>query len=173
MAVSMIAVLGVRAETLVVDKEKSRIAVDAKATGHAFTGVLDDFDVKVSGNGQSLAPTGVKLSWKFADLKTGDTDRDAAMLKWLGGGGPEGSFKFTKAWTDGGVTYAQGDLVIHGTTKTVAFPYKAKREGDKVTIDGTAQINYEDFGLPIVRAMLVMTVKPELVVTFHLVGSVR
>jgi polyisoprenoid-binding protein YceI len=159
------------AAELKVDKAQSRIEVDARATGHSFSGKLDDFDAKITGDEATLKPSAVKLSWKFADLKTGDTDRDAAMLKWLGSTGTTGGFKFTKMWTDKGKNFAQGELTIHGVSKTIAFPYTATTTGKVVVIDGAAAMNYEDFGLPIVRAMAIMTVKPELVVRFHLVGT--
>jgi polyisoprenoid-binding protein YceI len=158
------------AGTLAVDKAKSRIQVDAKATGHDFTGTLDDFEAAIAGDPGSLAPTAVKLSWKFADLKTGDVKRDAEMLKWLGKG-PQGSFSFIKTWQDKGTDHAQGKLTIHGISKVIAFPYTAKKDGNWVTIDGTASLDYQDFGLPIVRAMAVMTVNPKLTVRFHLVGE--
>jgi polyisoprenoid-binding protein YceI len=161
------------AGTLEIDKGKSRIQVDAKATGHAFTGTLDNFTAKVTGDDATLAPTGVDLSWKFSDLKTGDNERDQAMVKWLGGRGPEGSFKFIKMWTDKGQNYAQGTLKIHGISKTIAFPYTAKKEGKWVTIDGTAALDYYDFGLPLIRSMAVMTVNPKLAVRFHLVGEAK
>jgi len=165
------ATLPASAASLKVDKERSRIQVDAKATGHTFTGTLADYQATVSGNESTLEPTGVKLTWKFSDLKTGEEKRDKEMIQWLGGGGPTGSFEFNKTWKDGGKTYAQGTLKIHGVSKTIAFPYTAKRSGDWVTIDGTASLDYTDFGLPIISTMAVMKVNPVLSVRFHLVGK--
>jgi polyisoprenoid-binding protein YceI len=161
------------AGTLKVDKAKSRIQVDAKATGHEFTGTLSDYTAKVTGDDSALAPTAVDLTWKFSDLKTAEEKRDKEMIKWLGGGAPEGSFTFTKTWTDKGNTYAMGDLKIHGISKAISFPYTAKKEGTWMTIDGTASLDYQDFGLPIIRNMAVMTVNPKLSVRFHLVGEVK
>jgi polyisoprenoid-binding protein YceI len=161
------------AGTLKLDKSASRIQVDAKATGHSFTGTLADFTATIRGDQATLTPTGVDLSWKFTDLKTQDDKRDKEMLKWLGGGTPTGSFTFTKTWTDKGTTYAMGKLKIHGVSKSIGFPYSAKKEGGKVTIDGTATFSYQDFDLPIIRAMAVMTVNPKLTVSFHLVGEAQ
>jgi polyisoprenoid-binding protein YceI len=160
------------AEMLKVDKERSRIQVDAKATGHAFTGTLGDYQATVKGDAATLQPTAVKLTWKFADLKTGDGGRDAEMIKWLGGGAPEGSFEFTKTWEDKGQHYAQGKLTIKGVSKSIGFPYTAAKDGGWVTIDATVGMNYEDFGLPLIRK-LVMTVQPGLSVRIHLVGKVE
>ena len=38
------------AGTLAIDKGKSQIKVDAKATGHSFAGTLSDFTAKVTGD---------------------------------------------------------------------------------------------------------------------------
>ena len=161
------------AGTLKVDKAKSRIQVDVKATGHEFTGTLSDFTAKVTGDDSALTPTAVDLTWKFSDLKTAEEKRDKEMIKWLGGGAPEGSFTFIKTWSDKGTTYAMGQLKIHGISKAISFPYTAKKEGTWVTIDGTASLDYQDFGLPIIRTMAVMTVNPKLAVRFHLVGEAK
>ena len=159
------------ADVLEVDKTKSRIHVDGKSTGHSFTGTLDDYTAKVSGDAKSLKPTAFQLDWKFSDLKTADKKRDKNMLEWLGGGTPKGSFKFVKIWEQNGKRYAQGEIAIHGVSKTISFPYTVKREGSWITIDGTASLNYEDFKLPIIRSLAVMTVDPKLSVRFHVVGE--
>jgi len=165
---------GAWAETLEVNQANSRIQVDAKATGHHFTGELKDYSATVSGNAQTNEPTAFSLSWDFNDLKTGDEKRDKEMIKWLGGGHPKGTFTFTKSWTDGkGKLHGQGELTIHGVSKTVSFPYSVNREGDHVTIDGTANMDYQNFSLPIIRSMAVMTVDPKLTVRFHIVGQLK
>jgi polyisoprenoid-binding protein YceI len=161
------------ADTLKVDKAKSRIQVDAKATGHEFTGTLSDYSAKVTGDSTTLKPTGVDLTWKFSDLKTGEEKRDKEMIQWLGGGAPAGSFTFTKTWSDKGQAYAMGNLKIHGITKAISFPYTVKKDGGWVTIDGTATLDYQNFGLPVIRTMAVMTVNPKLTVRFHLVGLAK
>jgi len=159
------------AATLKVDKTKSRIQVDGKSTGHTFTGTLEDYTARVSGNVQDLEPSSFTLSWEFNDLKTEDEKRDKNMIKWLGGGMPKGSFKFLKTWEKAGTKYAQGEIKINGVSKKIDFPYTVKKEGDWITIDGTAKLDYEDFKLPIIRALAVMTVDPELTVRFHIVGE--
>lgn len=162
------------AAPLEVDKDRSRIQVDAEATGHKFTGTLKDYTASVSGEPSSLEPDGFELKWSFKDLDTDDAKRDAEMIKWLGGGDPQGNFKFTKSWTgkDGG-QQAMGTLTIHGISKEITFPYTAKKDGDWVTISGQVTMDYQNFSLPIIRAMAVMTVDPQLVVRFHVVGKVK
>jgi polyisoprenoid-binding protein YceI len=166
--------LAVSAATLEVDKTRSKIQVDAKATGHAFTGTLKAYTVKATGDEAKLKPDSLELSWNFTDLDTDDDGRDAEMIKWLGGGTPKGTFKFVKFWTDkAGVDNAQGTLTIHGVSKTVYFPFAVKQDGEWVTATGKVEMDYKDFGLPLVRAMVVMTVDPKVVVNFQIVGKVK
>lgn len=163
-----------RAATLEVDKGRSRIQVDAKATGHKFTGTLKDYTASVSGDASSLKPEGFELKWNFKDLDTDDAKREAEMIKWLGGGNPKGGFKFARSWTGkDGKQQGMGTLTIHGVTKEITFPYTASKDGDWVTIDGQVSMDYQNFKLPIIRAMMVMTVDPQLVVRFHVVGKVK
>lgn len=173
-ATLLCSMLAVPAATLEVDKTRSKIQVDAKATGHAFTGTLKAYTLKATGDVAKLKPGSLELSWSFSDLDTADDGRDAEMIKWLGGGAPKGSFKFVKFWTDkDGVDHAAGTLTIHGIAKTVYFPFTVKKDGEWVTASGQLEMDYTDFGLPVVRAMLVMTVDPKLVVKFQLVGKVK
>lgn len=163
-----------RSAPLELDTTRSRIQVDAKATGHAFGGTLKKFTASVAGNSDSLAPSAFTLTWNFKDLDTDNDKRDAQMLKWLGGDQAQGSFKFTKAWTDAkGVSHAQGKLTINQISKTISFPYTATKEGDWVTIHGEASLDYQNFELPIIRSMAVMTVDPKLTVRFHVVGKIK
>lgn len=163
------------AASLDVDGAKSRLTVDAKATGHTFSGRVEKFTAKVNGDVATMAPQAVDLSWDFADLKTGEGDRDKKMLEWLEHGKtPKGSFRMTKAWTDKqGKTWLQGDLSIHGVKKSLAFPYTVKKDGKRVAIDGSVWIDHQNFGLPIIKSMVVMTVDPKLKIGFHLEGEVK
>jgi polyisoprenoid-binding protein YceI len=162
------------AGSLAVDTEKCRIQVDIRATGHGFTADLKKFTAKVAGDETTLQPTTFDLDWSFKDLDSDNDDRDKQMVDWLGGGEPKGSFQFVKSWTDAkGATYAEGKLTINKTTKTISFPYTAKKDGSWVTISGKATMDYEDFGLPIIRSMGLLKVAPELIVRFHVVGKVE
>lgn len=163
-----------RAETLEVDLTRSLIQVDISATGHNFTGALKKYSAKASADANSLAPSSFGLQWSFKDFDTDNAKRDQEMIKWLGGGDPKGSFAFTKSWTDkSGKTFAMGSLTINGVSKTVSFPYTVKKEGSWVTVDGTAVLDYENYNLPIIRSMAVMTVDPKLKVRLHVVGQMK
>ena len=164
----------VSAAKMDVDQGRSRIQVDASATGHSFTGTLDKYTIAAAGNSATNRPESLSLTWNFSDLKTADEKRDKEMIKWLGGGKPTGSFKFTKSWgeTSTGGT-AQGVLTIHGVSKTVAFPYTVTNKDGWVTLGGKVSMDYKDFKLPLIRSMAVMTVDPKLVIRFHVVGKLK
>jgi polyisoprenoid-binding protein YceI len=163
------------ADTFVIDKSRSSIAVDAKATNHRFTGTLKDFDVKITGLRKSLVPTKVELKWDFKNLDTADKKRDRNMLKWLEyGKKPTGSFVMTKWIDDGkGNTFTRGNITIHGVKKEITFPCKVSRNGKTITAAGNAQLTYTDFGLPHIRQLVVLTVNPKLSIRFTLVGTSR
>ncbi len=170
-AIALIA--AAQAASLEVDKGRSRIQVDAKATGHSFTGTLKDYSATVSGDASTLKPQSFVLEWRFKNLDTNDKKRDAEMLHWLQNQEAKGSFKFDKSWTEKDGLHAMGTLTIHGVSKTVSFPYTVGKEGDWVTIDGDVWLDYQNFKLPVIRAMAVMTVDPKLHVRFHIVGKVK
>ncbi len=168
------AVAAAQADTLEVDSARSRIQVDAKATGHEFTGDLTKYTLKAQGDAASGKPSDLTLAWDFNDLKTADEKRDKEMIRWLGGGKPKGSFEFVKSWDENpGGGKAQGTLMINGVSKTVSFPYTIKRAGEWLTLDGKVSMDYQNFKLPLIRAMALMTVDPKLVIRFHVVGKVK
>jgi len=43
---------------------------------------------------------------------------------------------------------ATGDLMLHGTTKSVTFPVKALRQGSTISVNGSIPINFPDWGIP-------------------------
>lgn len=166
------AVSHLTAATLTVDQTRSAITVDAKATAHSFRGKLTKFNATVSGDPVSMKPSVVALDWDFSDLKTGEAKRDSEMLKWLGQ--TKGSFRMTKSWVDAdGKSWVQGNLKIHGVSQSISFPMKATRKGDQMTVDGAVWIDYQNFSLPIIRNMAVMTVDPKLKISFHLEGDIK
>jgi hypothetical protein len=50
------------------------------------------------------------------------------------------------------------------------FPVSFLIEGPLYAIDGEVMLDYRDFGLPIIRKFLILTVDPRLRVRFHLQG---
>jgi polyisoprenoid-binding protein YceI len=107
-------------------------------------------------------------------LKSGIERRDEHMLKWLAySQNPTATFRL-KSWKqEGEDSFAVGELSIHGVQKEIQMPVKIKRKGNQYEIDGTANLDYQDFGLPKIRSALVFSVNPHLRVQFHLVSKAQ
>ena len=165
----------VRAGEFLVDKAKSSIEVDVKATGHDFTAKLNKYKIKVTGSASKAHPDTVKLTWNFKDLVSAKADRDKEMLHWLEHAKlPSGSFtlsSFTKR-TDGRM-WAKGNLKIHGISKVVQFPVASTRKGKSLTVSGSVKIDHQNFGLKKIRKVLLLTVDPVVNIRFKLHGTIK
>jgi polyisoprenoid-binding protein YceI len=159
------------AAPLEIDYKQSKIDVAVTATIDSFVGHLDKYNASVDCGATNL-PTQAKVTFNFGDLKTGKTDRDAEMLKWLEyTTTPTATFTLT-GWKQSGTTnLALGELTIHGVKKNIEMPVAVKDTAGNWDIAGTADFDYRDFNLPKIRKMLMLVVDPHLTVTFHLVGK--
>lgn len=160
------------AAPLTIDFQASTIDVAVKSTLHSFTGHLETYtaevDTVISTNN---LPKSAEVNFDFSDLKTGNTNRDADMLKWVQHDKyPKARFHLT-GWEQNGTTnLAVGDLTIHGVTATVKMPTKVTQTPTGWEITGQADFDYRTFDLPKIRKALLLTVDPHLRVMFHLVG---
>ena len=83
----LLPLLAVAAERpLKIDRARSFVDVDVDATKN-FTAHLDAYAATVLEEAGKIKSA--VFTFKFADLKSGNTDRDADMIKWLGGGKPK------------------------------------------------------------------------------------
>ncbi|SDR97665.1 YceI family protein [Opitutus sp. GAS368] len=155
--------------TLKIDRSRSFVDVDVNATKN-FTAHLDAYDAKV-GVDDAGKIKGAVFTFKFTDLKTGNDSRDTAMIKWLGGGTPEGRFELGNlALTPDGQGQASGRLIFHGVTERIEFPVNIVKTDGAYTITGETTINYQDWKLKVIRMALVFTVSPEVKIRFKLTG---
>lgn len=160
------------AEKLSLDSQQSKIQVAVSATIDSFVAHLAKYQVSIDCATNSELPDKAEVSFDFKDLKTGNPNRDQAMLKWLDHSAtPSCNFVLTGWKTVGATNFAAGTITIHGIKKKVEMPVSVERSGNHCDISGTANLNYQDFNLPIVRKMLLLTVDPHLNVSFHLVGT--
>lgn len=152
-----------------IDRSRTFVDVDVKVTMDSFTAHLDAYDVKVSADDAGRIKAAV-FAFKFADLKTGNPERDAAMLKWLGGGAPEGRYEMGNlALTPDGQGQVSGRLTFHGITEVVEFPINITREDGAYIIVGDTTIDYRTWGLKVIRKLM-FKVDPEVRIRFKLVG---
>jgi polyisoprenoid-binding protein YceI len=54
---------------------------------------------------------------------------------------------------------ATGDLTLHGTTKRVEIPLQARLDGGVISVAGSLEIAFADFGIPVPQAMIVLSVE--------------
>ncbi|MCB1124493.1 MAG: YceI family protein, partial [Verrucomicrobiae bacterium] len=121
---------------------------------------------------QSLKVSKADFSFRLADFDSEHKARDEKMNKWIESDKfPKISFSLTDVKTVNGGSVGIGKLSMHGVSKEVEVPFTVTREGNTVSIDGTAAFSYEDWNLEIIRLFL-FRVRPELNVQFHLKGVI-
>src|SRR5882672_10374623 len=163
-------VLPAAERTLKIDRSRSFVDVDVDATKD-FTAHLDAYDAKV-GVDDAGKIKGAVFTFKFTDLKTGNESRDAAMIKWLGGGTPEGRFELGNlAITPDGQGQASGRLIFHGVTERIEFPVNVTKADGAYTVTGETTIDYQNWKLKVIRMALLFTVSPEVKIRFKLTGT--
>jgi polyisoprenoid-binding protein YceI len=166
--------LAVRVESaaLQMDYQQSRIEVAVNSTVDSFVGHLDGFTATVDCEPTASLPGKATVEFDFSNLKTGNTNRDTEMLKWLQySSNPKASFVLN-GWERSGTTnLALGELTIHQITQVIQIPVTVENTNGVWTISGESRIDYRDFKLPKIRKMVVLVVDPHLKVAFHLVGK--
>lgn len=157
---------------LKIDRTRTFIDVDVKATVGSFTGRLENYELKITVDAPGKIKSTV-FAFKFADLKTGKAERDADMIKWLGGGDPAGLFEVGNlAITPDGQGQASGRLTFHGKTERVEFPINVTKTDGVFTVTGETTIDYRNWDLKVIRMALVAKVDPEVKIRFKLTGTV-
>jgi polyisoprenoid-binding protein YceI len=153
--------------TLKVNQAGTFVDVDVDATVN-FTAHLDAYDARINVDDAGKIKSAL-FAFKFADLKTGKTDRDADMIKWLGGGTPEGRFEMGNlALTPDGQGQVSGRLTFHGVTERVEFPINVVKAEGSYTITGETTLDYRNWNLKVIRKALLFTVAPQVKVRFKL-----
>ena len=156
---------------LKIDRAKTFVDVDVKATVDSFTGHLDAYDAKLTVDDAGKVKSAV-LNFKFADLKTGKPDRDKKMIDWLGGGDPEGRFELGNlALTPDGQGQASGRLIFHGVTQRIEFPVDVVKANGAITATGETTIDCRDWKLKVIRIALMLKVDPEVKIRFKFTGT--
>jgi polyisoprenoid-binding protein YceI len=162
----------VQAALLQIDYQQSKIEVAVSSTIDSFVGHLDEFTAEIDCAPAVKFPAKAAVHFDFANLKTGNTNRDSAMLKWLEYSSNQKASFVLDGWDRSGTTnLALGQLTIHGVTQVIRMPVTIENTNDVWTISGQSQIDYRDFKLPKIRKMVVLVVDPHLKVDFHLVGK--
>lgn len=159
-------------QPLELDAARSSVGVAVKATFDSFEGRVDRYETEILVDPERRSVERAQFSFDFADLRTGRPRRDRDLLEWSDNRRhPVVRFRLERLErSDGAPTLARGQLEIHGVRHEVAFPVSFLVDGPLCSIDGVVQLDYRDFGLPLIRKFLLLTVDPLLQVRFHLQG---
>lgn len=163
------------AETqLQIDAARSRVDIEVKATVDSFVGRLERYDAKVVVDPEAGEVRQARLAFHFADVRTGNQDRDEQMHAWQDSERhPDGLFVLRTLERDSeGRTVASGTLTLHDLAREITFPVAVTRDGGLYAIDGDATLDTRDFGLPVIKKFLFLKVDPEVHVRFHVQGRV-
>jgi polyisoprenoid-binding protein YceI len=113
--------------------------------------------------------TSVEITASTQTLQSDDNRRDGQLHRQAleTDEFPEATFKLTapidlgSTPTDGqtiSVT-ATGELTLHGVTKTVQVPIEARLSGDVVTVAGSIEVQFSDYGIDAPSSFIVLSVE--------------
>jgi polyisoprenoid-binding protein YceI len=154
---------------LKIDKTRSYVDVAVDATVN-FTARLEKYETDFSVDAAGKIKT-ARLSFKFADLKTGEAKRDEAMIEWLGGGEPAGRFEvLLVALAPDGQGQVAGKLTMNGQSQRVEFPVNISKDEGVYKITGECGLDHRQWGLKVIRKAYLFKVNPLLNVRFQFTG---
>jgi polyisoprenoid-binding protein YceI len=110
----------------------------------------------------------VEIAADLSTLQSDNNMRDGQLRRQAleTGTFPEGTFvlaepiELASAPADGAViaVTAVGDLTIHGQTRSVELPLEARVSGDVVTVTGSTEIVFADYGIAQPRSFMVLSI---------------
>lgn len=157
-----------------VNPANSEILVDSKASPpHTVTSFVRKYQSDIQIDPDTLAVSSARFTFQLKDLDSEHEKRDKKMNSWIESDKfPEIVFEMSDVSIIDGQNVAKSSLSMHGISKSVNVPFDVSKNGDTISIDGSADFSYEDWGLEIIR-LFIFKVKPELNVRFHLEGTLQ
>lgn len=156
----------------VLDRAESHVDIAVKATLGSFVAHLVDYQVAITLDPEDGRVETAAFHADLSGVKTGRADRDHNMSEWFQTNEfPQVVFELgaVDRGPNGALT-ARGQVHLHGQRREIRFPITVSVNRGLTVIDGTTTLDTQDFGLPIIR-FLVLTVDPVVQVHFHLQGS--
>lgn len=153
-----------------VDAAKSSLTFVVDVNGQSVTGRFRSFGAIIAFDPADLAHSSAKITIDMTDAKSGDTTRDAMLLKpdWFNVlDFPKAIFQTTGFTGKGDNAYeAHGKLTLKGVSKDYVLPLTIVVDGDKATAKGEVVLTRTDYGVgkggqfdtekPVARAVKVM-----------------
>lgn len=160
---------------LVVDHAGSTVTFFVRPTVDSFVGTVENWEANVTVPDGTRLPDNAEFSTTLGELKTGKDARDREMLHWLDEAShPHLKYHLTAInQSADGSTEAAGELTFHGVTMPVTIPLTITDEGGTYTVVGEVTIDYQDFGLKIFRKFAILSVRPEVKVSFTVTGTLQ
>ena len=144
---------------LVMDPQRSEVTFHLVTTWHGVEGKTKELKGAITYTGPDpLVDARVSVEIAAASLETGNSRRDATMredcletgkyptILFVSTGPPEGAAP--EAGGAGVAFNLPGDLTIHGVTRRVTLPVKARREGEAWVASGELPVRLSDFAIP-------------------------
>jgi polyisoprenoid-binding protein YceI len=156
----------------VLDRAESHVDIAVKSTFDSFVAHLEDFDVAITLDPENGRVDSTAFHANLSAVKTGLADRDHNMSVWLQTNDfPQVVLELkTMDRSPNGALTARGRFQLHGKMHDIRFPVAVTVNRGLATFDGTATLDTQDFGLPIIR-FWILTVDPMVHIHFHLQGS--
>jgi polyisoprenoid-binding protein YceI len=156
----------------VMDRAESHVDIAVKSTLDSFLARLENFDVAITLDPESARIESTAFHADLSAVKTGSADRDHNMRVWLQTNEfPQVVFELSAVdCGPNGALTARGKFQLHGQRHEIRFPVTVSVNRGLAAIDGTATLDTQDFGLPIIRYWI-LTVDPLVHVHIHLQGS--
>jgi polyisoprenoid-binding protein YceI len=160
--------------TLEIDRTRSHIEVDVKATLNSFTAKLTAYNANLSIDPENNKVALAQVQFRFADLKTGNEDRDTHMREWQSTEQfPEAIYIMKSLEPAAGGKYtARGTFIFHGASRELTFPVTITTDNKLYAIDGEFPLDTREYGLSTIKKYLVAKVNPVVKIRFHLQGSI-
>jgi polyisoprenoid-binding protein YceI len=144
----------------------------------AATAVGRTPDVTGSVTFSGTTVTAVDMTADLTTLQSDDDRRDGQLRRQAleTGTYPTATFTLTEPIelgtvpADGGVVTATatGDLTIHGQTRSVQVPIEARVSGDVVTVTGSTEIVFADYGISQPESFMVLSIDDRGIMEFQL-----
>jgi polyisoprenoid-binding protein YceI len=138
----------------------------ASIGGNTAVGRTPDVSGSLTVDGTKI--TAVDIQADLTSLKSDDDRRDGQLARQgiQTASFPTATFKLTSPIDLGSVpadgqevsVTATGDLTLHGQTKSVQFPLKAKLSGSTVVVTGSLDIAFADYGIQKPNSFMVLSI---------------
>ena len=139
---------------------------------HTVYGVSGQASSTIDFNRSTQQVMAVQVTVPVKSFDSGNKTRDKDMLKVTNAGRhPEVTFKSTRIIPNKDQLKVEGQLMVHGVTKAIAFNAAQQHKEQSLVVDGQLIINLEEYDIKR-PSIFGMKVKDALTVRFHMVYPV-